>query len=180
MEKNKRGRGVERGERFRRIDFSSPPPVENQSTFSGLAGGNRRCLLTRPLVAAPPDGVHTVACRPNGRCLRVAYPGYIIRQRQSPAIQLGCPSLVLVHAPSIRSMMYHLVLAYENKSSWRSNSASDRLGRGPNPKVRDGMLQGRRCPSAARQMRLQHLMLKTAWDTFDATKGQVLADREIF
>lgn len=32
-------------------------------TFAGLAGGNRRCLLTRPLVAATPDGVHTVACR---------------------------------------------------------------------------------------------------------------------
>lgn len=151
MEKNKRGRGVERGERFRRIDFSSPPSAENQSTFSGSG----RCLLIRPLVSAPPDGVHTVACRPNGRCLRVAYPGYIIRQRQSPAIQLGCPSLVLVH-DSIDDVSPGSCL--QNKSLRRSNPATGS--------------QGSRWHAARQAV--------TAWNPFDATKGQVPADREIF
>lgn len=76
-------------------------------------------------------------------------------------------------------MMYHLVHTYRNKSSWRSNPASDRLGRGPNPKVRDGMLQDRSCPPAETDAATAS-MSRTAWNTFDATKGQVLADREIF
>ncbi|UKZ62221.1 uncharacterized protein TrAtP1_003475 [Trichoderma atroviride] len=132
MEKNKRGRGVERGERSRRIDFSLPPSAENQESSNIRWAGWRKSQM--------PANVAVSRCyarwcayrrmQASGRCLRVAYPGYIIRQRQSPAIQLGCPSLVLVHAPSIRSMMYHLLHTYRIKSLWRSNPASERLGEG--------------------------------------------------
>lgn len=77
-------------------------------------------------------------------------------------------------------MMYHLFHTYKNESSRRSHPASERLGEGTKSQGSRWHAARQELPIGRETDAVTASMAKTAWNTFDATKGQVLADREIF